>query len=101
MPLKNPYELGVGDTFEALVLRDDKPVANQLVYASHAGFHGHSEDGSHVEAVKTRTDGEGVARLQYLRGDRSNEGAGNFYRARSSALGDILHSAPFYVGKPA
>ncbi len=64
VPLKNPYDLGVGDTFEGLVLRDGEPVVNQLVYASHAGFHGHSEDGSHVEAVKTRTDREGVARFE-------------------------------------
>ena len=64
VPLQNPYKLGVGDTFEALVLRDGKPVANQLVYASYAGFRGHSDDGSHVEAVKTRTDDEGVARFE-------------------------------------
>ena len=64
MPLKNPYKLGVGDTFEALVLRDGQPVGGQLVYASYAGFHGRSDDGSHVEAVKTRTDGDGVARFE-------------------------------------
>ncbi len=66
VPLQNPYDLGVGDTFEALVLRDGEPVVNQLVYASHAGFHGHSEDGSHAEAVKTRTDREGVARFELM-----------------------------------
>ena len=64
VPLKNPYEIGVFDTLEVLVLRDGQPVANQLVYASYAGYHGHDEGGGHVEAVQTRTDDEGVARIE-------------------------------------
>jgi len=40
----------------------------------------------------------GQDRLAYLRGDRSDEGAGNNFRLRSSALGDIVHSNPVYVG---
>jgi type IV pilus assembly protein PilY1 len=42
-------------------------------------------------------------RLNYLRGDRSNEvnssGAG-LYRARSSVLGDVIDSSPTWVGPP-
>jgi hypothetical protein len=34
--------------------------------------------------------------VNFLRGDRSNEGAGAL-RQRSSALGDIVHSRPYYV----
>ncbi len=45
-------------------------------------------------------DGEGEARLRYLRGDNANEGKGNNYRQRDHILGDIIHSAPFYVGEP-
>lgn len=47
-------------------------------------------------------DTKGQARLDYLRGDRSNEGPGNGYefRERSSLLGDIVYSTPVYVGKP-
>ncbi len=41
-------------------------------------------------------DGMGEDRLNYLRGDRSNEGAK--FRARSSVLADIVHSAPFFFG---
>ena len=41
------------------------------------------------------------ARLDYIRGDRSNEGTGYFFRTRESRLGDIVHSTPVYVGKPA
>ena len=45
-------------------------------------------------------DGQGQDRLDYLRGDRSNEGTDNNYRVRSGVLGDIIHSNPVYVGKP-
>ncbi len=48
-------------------------------------------------------DTNGQARLNYLRGDQSNEvGASSSaigFRARTSILGDIVHSAPSYVGK--
>jgi len=38
-------------------------------------------------------------RLDFLRGDRSEEG-GKFDRVRESVLGDIIHSNPYYVGVP-
>ncbi len=38
--------------------------------------------------------------LDYVRGDRSNESETGL-RVRSSVLGDIIHSGPVYVGKPA
>ena len=41
----------------------------------------------------------GQNRLNFLRGDRSNEGAGNL-RIRGSRLGDIVHANPVYVGMP-
>jgi len=44
-------------------------------------------------------DGQAQARLDYLRGDRSNEGVGANFRVRSSALGDIVYSNPVFVGK--
>lgn len=43
----------------------------------------------------------GEARLDYIRGDRENEGTGQNYRVRDSRLGDIVHSTPVYVGVPA
>ena len=45
---------------------------------------------------------EAEARVNYLRGDRSNEGSnGSFaFRERNTLLGDIVHSDPFYVGQP-
>ncbi len=46
-------------------------------------------------------DAVGMARLDYLRGDRSDEGIGNFFRERLSILGDLVNSGPVYVGAPA
>ncbi|OOZ41341.1 hypothetical protein BOW53_04290 [Solemya pervernicosa gill symbiont] len=40
------------------------------------------------------------ARLNHLRGERSNEGSGYNFRVRNSRLGDIIHSAPTYVAEP-
>ena len=45
------------------------------------------------------SDSYGQDRLNYLRGDRSQEGV--LFRTRTNRLGDIVHSAPVYVGKPA
>ncbi|RMF13160.1 MAG: hypothetical protein D6758_13720 [Gammaproteobacteria bacterium] len=44
-------------------------------------------------------DGLGQKRLDWLRGDRSNEAT--LFRSRSSRLGDIVNSSPVVVGKPA
>lgn len=43
-------------------------------------------------------DAQGQQRLNYLRGDRTNENNGT-YRVRGSVLGDIDHSSPIYVGQ--
>jgi type IV pilus assembly protein PilY1 len=45
-------------------------------------------------------DAHGQARLDYLRGDRSNEGTGLNFRVRNSVLGDIVYSNPVFVGRP-
>ena len=46
------------------------------------------------------SDTVGEARLNYLRGDTSNEGTGLFLRERLSMLGDLVNSGPVFVGKP-
>lgn len=63
VPQANPYRLAVGDTLPLLFLKDGEPVAGQLVYATYEGHHAHQEGGGHVEAVTTRTDRKGVARI--------------------------------------
>jgi len=46
-------------------------------------------------------DGRGAERLDYLRGDAANETGGGGFRERlASKLGDIINSAPVYVGVP-
>ncbi len=56
--------------------------------------------------LRTSSDGtlgsvsDGQARLAYLRGDASNEGAGKTFRVRASRMGDVWHSGPVYVRKP-
>lgn len=55
----------------------------------------------HINPVGgTDSDAIAQARLDYLRGARDNEGSGYGFRIRSSRLGDIVYSAPVYVGKP-
>jgi type IV pilus assembly protein PilY1 len=46
------------------------------------------------------SDTIGEARLNYLRGDRVNEGAGNLFRERLSLLSDLVNSGPVFVGAP-
>ncbi len=48
----------------------------------------------------TDSDAIAEARLEYLRGDRSNENAGLQFRSRVSLLGDIVNSGPVFVGAP-
>ena len=45
------------------------------------------------------SDAIGMLRLEYLRGDQSNEGTGQFFRERASLLADLVNSGPVYVGK--
>ena len=70
VPLANPASLAVGDALECLVLANGEPVADQLVYASHEGFHGHGEDGAHREAINSRTDENGRVKLDLSQAGR-------------------------------
>lgn len=70
VPLTNPADLEVGGTLEVLVLEKNEPVGGQLVYASFEGHHSHDESGVHREAITTRTDASGVARIELSRGGR-------------------------------
>ncbi len=47
------------------------------------------------------SDGNGIARVNYLRGDPTNDGAGLGFRSRASLLGDMVNSNPLHVGVPA
>ena len=55
------------------------------------------------DALRTPHDADDQAamdRLAYLRGDPSLEGAPDGFRQRGGALGDLIHSQPFFVGAP-
>lgn len=64
VPLQNPYSLRVGDVLEVRFVRDGRAVPDHVVYASHESFHGHDDDGEHLEAVSTRTDAYGIAVIE-------------------------------------
>lgn len=51
-----------------------------------------------VPRFEAAPDGQGEARLAFLRGERGMEG--KLFRQRRSLLGDALHSAPLIVGPP-
>ena len=54
-----------------------------------------------TDPVTGSTDNYGSQRLNYLRGVRTNETSGTpRFRTRSSVLGDIIDSDPYYVGIP-
>ena len=54
----------------------------------------------HTNPVSATNDGNGSARLDYLRGDASNEGASGLqFRTRASTkMGDIVNSGPLFIG---
>jgi len=68
VPLQNPYSLKEGETLEVLVLSHGTPLANALVYANFAGHQAHAKTANgeerHEEAVTTRTDANGVAKIK-------------------------------------
>lgn len=72
IPLRNPYELSVGDELEVRFLRAGEPVANQIVYANHEFNHAHNPEGGHADAVTARTNDDGVATIQLVAGGRWN-----------------------------
>jgi len=50
-----------------------------------------------IDLATGLADGQGMQRWQFLRGDTSIAG----FRTRGSLLGDVIHSAPVYIGAPA
>jgi type IV pilus assembly protein PilY1 len=54
-----------------------------------------------LQPTDPAADLRGSARLDWIRGDQSNEFPNGFdFRARTTLLGDIINSAPAYVGAP-
>jgi type IV pilus assembly protein PilY1 len=55
--------------------------------------------GDSGEIADNQDFGEDI--VNYLRGDKTNQGAGRNFRYRNSVMGDIVNSDPKYVGAPA
>ena len=53
----------------------------------------------YLNTLSGYSDGNGALRVNWLRGDQSHEqSAGGIFRNRTDLLGDIINSAPVYVG---
>lgn len=66
VPMKNPYSLKKGDTFEFQCLKDGKPLNNQFVMT------GRDENGKLIIGKNVRTDKNGIAKIKL-------DGAGKWY----------------------
>lgn len=75
------------------------PAANSRRIATFDGSKGIPFRWSDITAGQKADIGKSEI-LDYLRGDRSKESPAGPYRKRASVLGDIINSAPLYVGPP-
>jgi len=66
IPQQNPYELKIGQTLEALCVKDGQPLLGQFVMA------GRELKGREIPAPSARTDAKGIARIPL-------KGAGKWY----------------------
>ncbi len=115
------WSAGTVLTDRNLALQDRTILSYSSTTADGIPFQWASLDNAQKDDLRTNSDGGvaddavALARLQYLRGDRScepNSGVacsvalgGNIYNAknlreRTSRLGDIVHSGPVFVGAP-
>lgn len=110
----------VSDTpaWEAGSLLDGTAPANRVMLTYREGVGGvaftsegidlSDASGTHTQDLGINTssgslvlDGRAPERVEYLRGERSNEGtASDKFRQRGSRLGDIVNSSPVYVAAP-
>lgn len=92
----------------AKVLDNTLPGSRVILTYNRDNFRGVSfkrySDLSQLQQDDLKVDGNaqlGQDRIDYLRGDRSNEGdASGDFRKRASVLGDIVNSATVYVAEP-
>jgi len=86
------------ETWDAANELDSVSPSDRTIYTTLAGV----ESKFDWSMVSTSTDLTQEVQLNYLRGDRTNEAVGSNpqLRERASVLGDIVNSAPVYVGAP-
>ncbi len=105
-PVDANYNLSATPTWDAAQLLDSRSPANRLIF-THNGLTGTSLEWANLSSGQQNVlrGGDSVAvgqsRLNYVRGDRSQERAsGGALRDRNSRLGDIVNSNLWVVGKP-
>ncbi|MCI0655299.1 MAG: hypothetical protein L0Y39_12625 [Methylococcaceae bacterium] len=95
----------LSSTWSAADLLDNaKPSPEDRVILTHNGTTGVAFQWNNLSTTQQADlnlvpGGNGQNGLNFIRGDRSHEGSGKF-RVRGSALGDVVHSSPVFVGKP-
>lgn len=65
-----------------------------------AGLSQMCTSGTNCLSATEQSNAQGAALVNYLRGDRTNEGSSKFFRQRAHLLGDIVNSAVTYVQTP-
>jgi len=106
--LDSQGDLGNIDWEAATVLDNTSPSSRVILTYNRDTYQGISfktlTDLSTSQQNDLKTGGDatlGQQRIDYLRGDRSNEGnATGDFRERASVLGDIINSSTVYVGEP-
>lgn len=69
VPLRNPYELERGDNIEFQLLRDGKPLSNQLVYSGfsdgvHTHVHHENHEPHHHDEKRMRSNEKGIVKFE-------------------------------------
>lgn len=102
---------GIGDTTEwsAAAKLDAMAPGDRTIYtyngtekkAFNAWVNLTGDQRKDINIITDDTETAGLGVINYIRGDQSNEGTNTGqFRVRTSRLGDIVNSAPVYVGKP-
>ena len=66
VPLVNPYTIKSGQRFRAQILKDGKPLANELVFATHEDFYELNAEGYYEELATLRSDDNGIIELDLI-----------------------------------
>lgn len=120
IPIDADGKIAAKEEWDAGDLIDSLTPANRVILTKGSSGDGDAFQYSSLNAAQKSaldnnaagsTDGCGLERVAYLRGDAVNEGSsGTFtcasttiadkFHTRTSKLGDIVNSSPVYVGKP-
>jgi type IV pilus assembly protein PilY1 len=100
--LSSTAEWDAADHIPAFGIRSIFTVGSESSFTPKAFDWTNISTDSNRKSLLASTDTEAQKILNYVRGDSSNEASnsGGTYRIRPTLLGDIVNSAPLYVGPP-